>query len=203
MKNSYVQRAKNRIKIVGDHLEIQLTRGYIAYADLEDYEKLVGVCWQVLTYKKSRTPYALSGNKHKHLRKTMHRHILGVTARLVFIDHIDLNGLNNRRSNLRVATPQQSTGNRRSNPSSGYRGVKKRSRCNSWKAKIVFQNRGYELGTYPDIRTAAKAYDIAAKVVFGEFARLNFPGRAFLFPSETCRKQVERLRAIIEASKQQ
>jgi len=101
----------------------------------------------------------------------MHRFITGWS----YIDHIDGNGLDNRRQNLRPANESTNGANRAisSNNTSGFKGVV-RSRT-KWGAVITPSGRKVWLGTFLTPEDAARAYDAAAAVYFGEFARLNFP----------------------------
>lgn len=102
----------------------------------------------------------------------MHRHIL--KTRLPHIDHIDGNGLNNCRSNLRPATASQNIANADFKPGvSGYRGVW-RGRCNRFVARIEFQKKKIHIGTFVSAEEAARAYDSKARELFKEFARTNF-----------------------------
>lgn len=132
---------------------ILLTQGKVAVVDDCDFETLSQFNW-----------FAMRNNRHwcagrnapkkdgKRGTIYMHRQIMGFPD--LEVDHKDRDGLNNLRSNLRLATDLQQAANRTvARSSSGYRGVKKKS------------------GRFD----AAFAYDIAAKKQFGEFAVLNFP----------------------------
>lgn len=97
-----------------------------------------------------------------------------------FVDHINGNGLDNRRSNLRLCTRSENARNSRkpSNNSSGYKGVSWHKRTKKWRADIRNENRQRSLGSFDNALDAAHAYDRAARVMHGEFARLNFPDNA-------------------------
>lgn len=101
----------------------------------------------------------------------MHRLLLD-PPRDLLVDHINRNGLDNRRSNLRLCTRQQNTAN--SPPRTGrFKGV-----CSSegiFRATIVVNAKQINLGRYANEHEAALAYDRAAQEHFGEFAWLNFP----------------------------
>jgi hypothetical protein len=91
------------------------------------------------------------------------------------VDHADLDMLNNQSDNLRPATTQLNAANTRKQPScsSVYKGV---SKCgNGWRTQIWFNNRKLYDAMFPNERHAAYAYDLNAKALFGEYARLNFP----------------------------
>lgn len=108
----------------------------------------------------------------------MHRQILGLTDPKQQGEHWDTNPLNNRRGNLRVATQSQNNANqRRVTNNSGYKGVyhKKTKQLNPYMASIKTGRKSRFLGWRATAEEAAKLYDQAAKELFGEFARLNFP----------------------------
>ncbi len=105
----------------------------------------------------------------------MHRQIMNAPAGLV-VDHIDGNGLNNRKSNLRVCTQGQNSLNSRPrrNCSSRYKGVSFYKRDKIWQAQIFYNFRTINIGRFDDEVEAALAYDRKAEELFGEFAYLNF-----------------------------
>lgn len=88
------------------------------------------------------------------------------------IDHIDGDGLNNQRENLRAATHSQNLMNtgKQSNNTSGYKGVTWQKREQKWLARIMVNNKLHDLGYYNTKEAAAFAYKIAAKKYCGEFA---------------------------------
>lgn len=104
----------------------------------------------------------------------LHRLLLNAAPGRV-VDHINLNGLDNRRENLRLCTDGQNKANgrlRRDN-TSGYRGVYWNSSANKWQAYISVNSKRLYLGVYSDPWAAAIAYNEAALRHFGEFARTN------------------------------
>ena len=105
----------------------------------------------------------------------MHRLILGITCDSQG-DHINGDGLDNRRANLRPVTHAQNMQNRRGNGPT-FKGIYcvERTTRNPWMAKIAVAKKQIYLGYYATPEDAARAYDEAAKKYFGEFARLNFP----------------------------
>ena len=110
----------------------------------------------------------------------MHRYLLGLTDPKIQADHKNLNGLDNRLENLRVATPRQNNINREklNNCSSKYKGVNVEKYGFRVRIRIMNENnisKRLHLGYFQDEIEAAKVYDEAAKKYHGEFAILNFP----------------------------
>jgi hypothetical protein len=105
----------------------------------------------------------------------MHRLIMGQPPNGREVDHINGDGLNNRRSNLRWATRQQNcqNGRPRSNARSKLKGAQWCSSQSKWGAEIKHNGRVKQLGYFQTEQEAAAAYDAAASKAFGEFARLN------------------------------
>ena len=89
---------------------------------------------------------------------------------------MDGNGLNNQRNNLRICTRKENTRNRRigSKNTSGYKGVYLNKELNKWRAHIRINGHLYVLGLFENKEDAARTYDEAARLHFGEYAWLNF-----------------------------
>lgn len=154
---------------------IPLSQGKYALVDAQDYPELARHKWSAIRGR--TTFYALrhaGGNK----KIWMHRDIMNPPDNLV-VDHIDHNGLNNTKQNLRLATHQQNRCNRKSsnvkNKSSKYKGVSIYKRDKLYHAAICCKGKTYHLGSFKNETEAAKAYDKKAKELFKEFACLNFP----------------------------
>jgi len=158
---------------------LHLTKDKVAIVDAEDFERLNKYKWHVS--KSSRTFYASRNKSRKTRRKElyMHRLIINVPPGM-FVDHIDHNGLNNRRSNLRLCTAQQNARNNRPQrrAKSKYKGVSWRKDGKVFRAQIWHNAKSINLGRFKSETDAAKAYDKAAKKLFGKFAYLNFPDQA-------------------------
>lgn len=152
--------------------EIQLTKDYHALVDDADFEELNKYKWYYFAHR--RTAYAY--RKEYGTQKTiyMHRQIMSAIKGDV-IDHINSNGLDNRRSNLRLVTHSQNQQNRRPaiNAVSKYKGVWLNKNSNLWIAEICVQGTHKLLGSYCTQREAATAYNQAATHYFGEYANLN------------------------------
>jgi hypothetical protein len=107
----------------------------------------------------------------------MHRQILNAPDSLI-VDHINGNGLDNRKANIRTATYTQNSCNRKKankDTWSQYKGVTFNAKRKKWKARIQVHGRKIYLGSFNAETNAAKAYDKAAKKYHKEFAALNFP----------------------------
>lgn len=158
--------------------EIPLTQGQVAIVDAADYEWLMQWKWYALRRHDGRTYYAgrearLEDGSVVGLR--MHRVILGIKDPRLEVDHVDGNGLNNERANLRVASHSQNVLNKHiyRNNSSGYKGVSLRSGGSSWRAYINVNGKRRYLGNYSTPAEAAEAYNRAALKYHGEYAKLN------------------------------
>lgn len=152
---------------------------FFAYVDEAD-DILALSDWCV--YKpQSGNPYALKAARNKEGRKTlvlMHRIVMERKLErpllsTEFIDHIDGDGFNNSRSNLRIATISQNGANRKvgKNSKSGIRGVYWSKKAGKWTAHIKFQSKQTYLGAFDDIEDARKIRNIKGRELFGEFWR--------------------------------
>ncbi len=170
---------------------VGLNNGEIALVDEADYLEVSKYRWIVHKTKSQLATYAQgflprvrakkympkNGPKLDKVRKIlMHRLVMGVLDDPgVFVDHIDRNGLNNTRNNLRLASnaenARNAVGKKRPARTSSFKGVYLRK--GAWRADIKVNRRTIPLGAFETELAAARAYNAAALKYFGEFARLN------------------------------
>jgi hypothetical protein len=156
-------------------IRIPLSRGLFALIDDED-AALAEFKWSaqggggriMYAARNARQP----DGTRKNVR--LHRLIMGAPPDM-FVDHINGDGLDCRRANLRLATNQQNLANqqRSLNNTSGYKGVTWDRQGRRWRAQIRVHGRNRCLGLFDTAEKAALAYDEAAIRGFGEFARPN------------------------------
>jgi hypothetical protein len=154
--------------------ELFVSPDYVAFVDDADYEKLAGHKWYAVRHRHGgiSTVYAYTRPNGKYGKQ------VGMHSMLVpHSDHRNHDGLDNQRHNLREATQSQNRMNTRktvSPTSSQYKGVCWHKKALKWMAYIKINHKMKYLGLFVDEIEAAKAYDEAAKQIFGTFAYLNF-----------------------------
>jgi len=160
--------------------QIPLSQGKFAIVDDEDFEFISQWKWSLLRrgnlchvrrieYKKTGVP-----RKYNTARIYLHRAILGIEDKNIFVDHINGDGLDNRRENLRLCTKAQNGQNRGAakNNKTGFKGVSKSGA--KWTAQIKSDKKHFRIGVFDTPELAAIAYDNAARRLHGEFAKTNF-----------------------------
>lgn len=160
-----------------ESVEIKLNEGKTAIVDSGDLEMVAKYNWNVIESRNTCYAHTVIG----HWVVNLHRYIMSARPGQI-VDHINGNGLDNRRSNLRFVTAQQNRMNsvkpRLENATSIYKGVhyeKGGKRKKRWRARIDANGKKKHLGRFATEIEAAEAYDTAAREHFGEFAKLNFP----------------------------
>lgn len=153
---------------------IALSQGKYALVDDADYEWLNQWKWTYHSMGSGAAARKIKVGKGKQASVLMHRLILDASDGM-HVDHINGDGLDNRRENLRQCTPQQNWRNRKpaNKNGSGYKGAYPNK--NHWEAAITVNRQRLYLGCFGNPEDAARAYDEAAREHFGKYARLNFP----------------------------
>lgn len=164
-------------QVIAKHfIKYEITNGFVLI-DIEDLELINKYTWHV-NYNKAGNCYARTTIRVEGKQKKVFMHRLITGAKQGFdIDHINRNGLDNRKINLRLVTRSQNAMNSVSNKntSSKYKGVTWKNNNNKWEVAITKLGQRYYLGLYQDEIQAAKVYDLKAKELFGKYALLNFP----------------------------
>lgn len=165
---------QGKVLEVGDTaVYVELSQGYRAIIDYDDFNEINNHKWSVKVDK--RGIYAVSRLKETNKNILMHRFILKPLENEI-IDHINGNGLDNRRCNLRIANKSKNAMNQfpMNNKSSIFKGVSKSiSKSKPWKARIKINGKEKHLGLFFTEEEAAIAYNNKAIELFGEFAKLN------------------------------
>lgn len=139
--------------------------------DDDDFEELSKLNWQIS--KSCGISYAR--NEKNGIITYMHRMIMNPEDGMV-VDHIDGNGLNNQKSNLRVCTTQQNLWNSRKRSgttSSKYKGVSWHKAKQKWQAQIMANGKAHHLGFFENEEAAAKAYNDAKLIKHGKYGFIN------------------------------
>lgn len=155
-------------------MKIPLSRGLYATVDPSDYEALSAYKWMAKPFTTKR-PGHYACRKANNTTIYMHREIMNPASRLV-VDHVDGDGLNNTRENLRVTTKAGNAMNSAGRSASGYRGVVWNATRRRWRAYLTHPQGGrVYLGHHATAEAAARAYDSAVRAYRGDIAMLNFP----------------------------
>lgn len=170
---------KNHFKIEGDKAIVysngknkQLT----FIIDVADLNLIKDYSWRVYHlsngYKRVETSI-LAGKKHIILARLLMNFPDGK-----YIDHVDCDPTNNQRSNLRLASEKENSRNAaktKRKTSSNFKGVSWHKHKNKWIAMCAVNGKNTFIGYFSNEIEAAKAYDLKAKELHGEFAKTNFP----------------------------
>ena len=146
-------------------------KGVEFYFDIEDFDKVKKHAWYL-----SKRGYITTNIKRR--ARPMHKFLLG-DIKNAEVDHISGNKLDNRRRNLRICTHQENMFNqkRKCTNTTGFVGVSYIKRVGRYEAYVHCGGKKHYIGLFNSPEDAAKARDKKASILFGEFARLNFPAR--------------------------
>lgn len=145
--------------------------------DGRDFKRTRGHNWFLTRNGQKRGPSYVRADvwaNGKRTRVTLHRLIMKAKPGQI-VDHINCDTLDNRRSNLRFATPLQNVANSRISKrnKSGYKGVFWNKNQNRFQSKVRVDGKYVHLGNFKDPIDAYCAYCVAAKLIYGEFARFE------------------------------
>lgn len=161
----------------GRFRRVRLTQHRYALIDQGDHDRVSRHKWCAAVHS---AHYWYAWTKIDGKMVSMHRFVLKLGRKRSWVDHVNGNGLDNRRANLRLCTPSQNQHNksaRRVKKSCRYKGVSRyaQARGKMWRASLMCKGHAFHLGSFGTPKEAALAYDSAARRLFGSFARTNFP----------------------------
>lgn len=155
---------------------IPLSKGIFALVDADVAERVNQKFWTAIVNKKSKTCYALFRDQASKKTVFLHNWLVKVPKGMV-IDHINGDGLDCRRSNMRICLPaenKRNNGKWHSKTSSTFKGVHYAPRYRlKWAVAIGVNHKTIHVGRFATEIEAAQAYDAAARKHFGKFARPN------------------------------
>lgn len=156
--------------------EIQLTQGQVALVDDWNYEDVNQWKWYAMWDKHTKSFYAMRHTSKSSGAKPVLMHsYIAKTPKGMKTDHINHKTLDNQEANLRVCTNSQNLMSRgkQSNNTSGYKGVS--NNRGKWRAQIRTNGKVKFLGYWDTPEDAAIAYDVASRLIHGEYGFQNFP----------------------------
>lgn len=157
---------------MADAVSIDLGGGIITFVDRYDLPVVFPFKWR--TKVSRHTTYARASSANKSV--LMHRLIIGAGPGEI-VDHIDRNGLNNRRSNLRIVSHSHNSANAEVRNKHGYRGIflNYASHAKPWSARARLDGKNINFGRHATAEEAARAHDIGIFKLRGDPALMNFP----------------------------
>lgn len=151
---------------------VDLGEGAFALVDAEDWPEVSQHVWRLREDGYVQRTWAEGGRTFHEL---LHHFVTrGRVPPGAVVDHAEGVRWDCRKASLRIATGQENCMNRTAVAGKEWKGVAPHR--GRWKARIKMGGRSVHLGVYDTPEMAAMAYDSAARQLFGEFARLNFPG---------------------------
>jgi hypothetical protein len=155
--------------------EIPLTQGYVAIVDDNLSGEFLNHKWSASVSIRSDGSKSVYAKRHPG-GKAIYLHRLIMNAKNgEHVDHVNGNGLDCRKENMRICTNTENQYNKRpqSGGTSKYKGVYWEKSRSKWHASIMLNKKRFPLGRFTSEIDAARAYDAAALKYFGEFARIN------------------------------
>lgn len=161
--------------------------------DASDYEEVSNYQWSIGNHG-----YATYGAGKEQV--LLHRLIVHASDHEI-VDHKNRNKLDNRRSNLRICKAFENSINKGKYPGNNtYKGICK-TIDGKWQAQIGINRRQKYLGRFDNDVEAAKAYDTAARELYGEYAYLNFPNETERVEKEIKHNRKLRSDEVVEIRK--
>lgn len=160
-------------------MKVQLHGGEMAEISDEDAELVLAHRWSVKRTPKSESLFYAQTNVMTpagYRPLYMHHLVMGKPPRGMVCDHINGNGIDNRRENLRIISQSHNLINAakfRSGVTSKYKGVSWDKKSRKWAVNISINKKQTYLGIFENEDDAARAYDAAAREHYGDVARLN------------------------------
>lgn len=150
LENNRKQRKYNQFEIVDGYVRVKMNNDDYMLCDIEDWKMLKGKYWSV-----NADGYAVTGGK-----MFFHKKVTNTTSEI--IDHINMNKLDNRKCNLRIADKKINSINRglQSNNTTGYKGVYCDKRYGTWNARVTVSGKTILLGTFPTKEEAIAARQV-------------------------------------------
>ncbi|MDI9407802.1 MAG: HNH endonuclease [Candidatus Pacebacteria bacterium] len=161
-----------QIRIEGNIAYVPLTKGYEAVIDAVDVPLVEGWNWH--TANSRNMVYAVRREYSGMTSVFVKMHVLiGSPPDGFLVDHINGNGIDNRRANLRHATRAQNSRNQgiASHNTSGFKGVSIKKGAKKYRAAICIEGKMKHLGLFPTAEKAHAAYVAASLSLHGEFGR--------------------------------
>lgn len=188
--------------------EIRLTQGYHALVDDEDYDIVNQHNWRVNEHRKHPIKYAIASIDKQQV--SLHRFLMNPPEDRE-VDHVNGDGLDNRRSNLRIVTHRENQQNLHRKSSSKYPGVSWVAKRKQWRSGIHYKGKEIFLGSFnkSEEKEAAKLYDKAANAInnsnFEEFlTKLRATPKqktSSVYPGVVWNKPTQKWRATISLKK--
>lgn len=159
------------IRVDGDVAYVPLTKGYEAVIDAADVDLVSAYSWRALVRKDTVYAQAQTARPNR-VALLLHRVVIGAPSGL-HVDHKDGDGLNNRQSNLRLATRGENSRNCRLSRAntSGLKGASYDKRSRRWQSYIRVKGKMKHLGLYDSAEAAHRAYCRASETLHGDFGR--------------------------------
>lgn len=156
--------------IINDDETIGITTsGKKFFIDTEDLELAKQYCWRI----DKQSGYVIANSRNGENKIIwLHRLVMGVTNKEIYVDHSDWNKRNNKKSNLRIATKSENNMNikRKSNNTSGYTGVTINKRTGKFVARISKNNKRFYLGSFETFEEAVKVRHKAEMVMHNKWS---------------------------------